>query len=205
MSGSGCPVRLNRLWRAGLDPAQLDEITYLLESGSDRIGALDFQRSPTNYKTRAARNAILEDLAEIIRHRFANPIEALRELFTRLVFNVLCGNTDDHARNHAAFWDGRQLQLTPAYDICPQGRTGNEASQAMLIAGHNNLSQLATCLKAAPSFLLSPSEVEDIFDHLISTINTHWADVCDEAALSTVDANLLWQRQFLNPFSLQRY
>jgi len=151
-----------------------------------------------------ARYASYEDFAEIIRHRFANPIEALRELFTRLVFNVLCGNTDDHARNHAAFWDGRQLQLTPAYDICPQGRTGNEASQAMLIAGQNNLSQLATCLKAAPSFLLSPSEAEDIFDHLISTINTHWADVCDEAALSTVDANLLWQRQFLNPFSLQR-
>ncbi len=318
---------------AGIDPAQLDEITYLLESGSDRIGALDFQRSPTNYEARAAKNATLEELlasadrvekgipltpeldqalfhgssiggarpkaliedggkkyiakfssttdiynvvkaeyiamrlaaiaglsvapvrltsvanrdillierfdrehtakgwarkavvsaltilglddmmaryasyedfAEIIRHRFANPIEALRELFTRLVFNVLCGNTDDHARNHAAFWDGRQLQLTPVYDICPQGRTGNEASQAMLIAGQNNLSQLATCLKAAPSFLLSPSEAEDIFDHLISTINTHWADVCDEAALSTVDANLLWQRQFLNPFSLQR-
>lgn len=197
---------------AGIDPVQLDEITYLLESGSDRehtakgwarkavVSALTI----LGLDDMMARYASYEDFAEIIRHRFANPIEALRELFTRLVFNVLCGNTDDHARNHAAFWDGRQLQLTPAYDICPQGRTGNEASQAMLIAGQNNLSQLATCLKAAPSFLLSPSEAEDIFDHLISTINTHWADVCDEAALSTVDANLLWQRQFLNPFSLQR-
>ena len=28
------------------DTAQLDELTYLLESGSDRIGALDFQLSP---------------------------------------------------------------------------------------------------------------------------------------------------------------
>ena len=50
------------------------------------------------------------------------------------MFNILCGNTDDHARNHAAFWDGKKLELTPAYDICPQARAGGMASQAMLIA-----------------------------------------------------------------------
>src|SRR5690606_2474111 len=93
-----------------------------------------------------ARYASYENFAEIIRHRFIHPKETLRELFSRMVFNILCGNTDDHARNHAAFWDGKQLDLTPAYDVCPQGRTGNEASQAMLISGNNNLSQLKTCL-----------------------------------------------------------
>ncbi|MCK0713593.1 hypothetical protein L1071_01305 [Chromohalobacter sarecensis] len=30
----------------------------------------------------------------------------------------MCGNMDDYARNHAAFWDGRMLSLPP---ICPQG------------------------------------------------------------------------------------
>ena len=34
------------------------------------------------------------------------------------VFNVAIGNNDDHARNHAAFWDGHALELTPAYDLC---------------------------------------------------------------------------------------
>jgi serine/threonine-protein kinase HipA len=34
---------------AGTDTAELDELSYLLESGSDRIGALDFQRSPAEY------------------------------------------------------------------------------------------------------------------------------------------------------------
>ena len=87
-----------------------------------------------------ARYASYEDLAEIIRHRFAKPKETLRELFGRICFNVLCGNTDDHARNHAAFWDGEMLTLSPAYDICPQGRTGNEATQAMLIKGDNRMS-----------------------------------------------------------------
>ncbi|EAZ98214.1 type II toxin-antitoxin system HipA family toxin [Marinobacter sp. ELB17] len=47
-----------------------------------------------------ARYASYEDLAEVIRHRFTKPRQTLRELFSRLVFNVLCGNTDDHARNH---------------------------------------------------------------------------------------------------------
>jgi serine/threonine protein kinase HipA of HipAB toxin-antitoxin module len=39
-------------------------------------------------------------------------------------FNILVGDTDDHARNHAAFWDGKLLELTPAYDICPSGARG---------------------------------------------------------------------------------
>ena len=64
--------------------------------------------------------ASYQDLADIIRHRFINSTEALRELYGRIVFNILCGNTDDHARNHAAFWDGKSLTLTPAYDICPR-------------------------------------------------------------------------------------
>src|SRR5690606_22413389 len=64
--------------------------------------------------------ASYETLAEIIRYRFTKPVETLKELFGRIVFNILCGNTDDHARNHAAFWDGKALTLTSAYDICPQ-------------------------------------------------------------------------------------
>jgi serine/threonine-protein kinase HipA len=61
-----------------------------------------------------ARYGSYEDLAELVRHRFVDAPATLRELFSRLVFNILCGNTDDHARNHAAFWDGRTLKLTSA-------------------------------------------------------------------------------------------
>lgn len=151
-----------------------------------------------------ARYASYETLAEIIRRRFTRPKETLKELFSRLVFNILCGNTDDHARNHAAFWDGHTLSLTPAYDICPQGRTGNEASQAMLISGRNNLSRLSTCLEAAHHFLLSKDTARAIFDRTIETIERHWQEVCDEADLSEVDRRIFWRRMFLNPFSLDR-
>ena len=317
----------------GIDTAELDELTYLLESGSDRIGALDFQRSPTQYVPRAAANARMEELmesaervekgvplspeldqalfhgtsiggarpkaliqeqnkkfiakfssstdlynvvkaefmamrlahlagldvapvklakavnkdvllierfdrvpkedkwtrkamvsaltllgldemmaryasyetlSEIIRHRFTDPKHTLKELFSRLVFNILCGNTDDHARNHAAFWDGKALTLTPAYDICPQGRTGNEASQAMLIHGSNNMSRLKTCLEAAHHFLLSKEEAREIFGNLTASIEQHWDDVSEEAELTAVDRKFLWERQFLNPYSIEQ-
>jgi serine/threonine-protein kinase HipA len=150
-----------------------------------------------------ARYASYETLAEIIRHRFNEPKKTLKELYARLVFNILCGNTDDHARNHAAFWDGKALALTPAYDICPQGRTGGEATQAMRITGENNLSQLATCLEAAHHFLLSQDEAKALFTHQKEIIEAHWQAVCDEAELSEVDRALFWHRQFLNPYAFE--
>lgn len=309
---------------------ELDELTYLLETGSDRIGALDFQRSPTEYIPRQAQSASLEELmqsaervekgiplrpeldqalqhgtslggtrpkvliedgerkfiakfsatndlynivkaefiamrlaaevgldvapvtlttamgkdvllierfdrikvengwqrkamvsaltlfelnemmaayasyetlAEIIRHRFTEPVQTLEELFGRMVFNILCGNTDDHARNHAAFWDGKALTLTSAYDICPQSRSGNEASQAMLIHGNHRMSQLITCLDTASNFLLTIDKAKAIITRQIHIIKQRFQTVCDEASLPEVDRRLLWRRQFLNPFA----
>jgi serine/threonine-protein kinase HipA len=37
----------------------------------------------------------------------------------------------------------------------------------------------------------------------ISTIKEQWQAVCDEATLSTVDRELFWRRQFLNPFAFE--
>lgn len=147
-----------------------------------------------------ARYASYADLTEIIRHRFTRPKETLRELFGRLVFSILCGNTDDHARNHAAFWDGKQLSLTPAYDLCPQNRTGNEASQAMLITGDDRMSRLTTCLEAAPNFLLDTRAAEDLIADQIERLHAAWPEVAEEAALTNIDQAVLTGRAFLNPF-----
>jgi serine/threonine-protein kinase HipA len=148
-----------------------------------------------------ARYASYEDLATIIRHRFAAPKETLKELYARMVFNILCGNTDDHARNHAAFWNGRELSLTPAYDICPQQRSGGEATQAMLIMGEQRTSQISLCLKAARIFLLDVGEATNLIGSQVKAIKKFWKKVCDQAALSEVDRNFMWRRQFLNPFA----
>ncbi|MHA3916594.1 type II toxin-antitoxin system HipA family toxin [Halovulum sp. GXIMD14793] len=149
-----------------------------------------------------ARYASYVDLAEIIRHRFNKPKETLRELFGRVCFNVLCGNTDDHARNHAAFWDGKMLTLSPAYDICPQGRTGNEATQAMLIKDENRMSTLVNCLAAAPDFLLTDNEALNIITQQIVTIAGEWDAICALADLNPTDKALFGGRQFLNPYCI---
>lgn len=199
---------------AGLKVAPVDLVRA---SGKDvlLVERFDRKRAKTGWERKAmvsaltlfaldemmARYASYQDLAEIIRRRFTNAQDTLSELFGRIVFNILCGNTDDHARNHAAFWDGDMLTLTPAYDICPQGRAGEEAGQAMLIHDNDNRSRLSTCLKAAHHFLLSENQAIEIIEAQMRTIAAHWSAVCTEADLSEVDRNLLWGRQFLNPYA----
>lgn len=150
-----------------------------------------------------AHYASYEDLADRVRHDFTRPEETLHELFARLVLNVLVGNTDDHARNHAAFWDGRALSLTPAYDICPQPRTGGVASQAMLIADDDRSSRLVACLAASPRFRLSPAAASDLIETQLTAIREVWPALSAEARLSLIEASALWRRQLLNPFAFE--
>jgi len=97
-------------------------------------------------------------------------------------------------------WDGHLLILTPAYDICPQGRHGHTATQAMLITGNDRSSRIATCIDAAPQFLLSKEKAIQIIEKQISGIEQNWSIVCDEASLSEVDRNMLWGNQIVNPY-----
>lgn len=154
----------------------------------------------------AGRYATYPDLAFHIRSRFTDSGTTLRELFARIVFNILVGNTDDHARNHAAFWDGAQLTLTPAYDICPQNRVGEEAAQAMAYGdGGDRLSQIARCVAHSSIYHLTVAQAREIVDRQIAVITEEWSSVCDQAELSTADRDRLWGRQFLNPFALYGY
>jgi serine/threonine-protein kinase HipA len=49
------------------------------------------------------------------------PLEDRIELFGRMVFNAVCGNDDDHVRNHAIVYraDERRWRLAPAFDVVP--------------------------------------------------------------------------------------
>ncbi|HEX5929707.1 MAG TPA: HipA domain-containing protein [Solirubrobacterales bacterium] len=152
------------------------------------------------------RYASYADLADMVRARFDDSTATLRELFARITFNVLCGNTDDHARNHAAFWDGTALALTPAYDICPGPRSGGEATQAMAIGRDGfRFSQVAGCVDRSSIYLLSKAEAREVVDHQIDVIETQWAEACDLAELTAVQRNGFWRRQFLNPFATEGY
>ncbi len=154
-----------------------------------------------------ARYVTYTALADELRARSASRAGTLRELFSRVVLNILVSNTDDHARNHAAFPDGEDgLELTPAYDICPQNRTGEEAAQAMAFGPDGQrLAQVAGCLEAASFYDLSAREARDIIDGQLHVIRTQWDEAADTATLTGPERAQLWGRQILNPFATYGY
>ena len=195
------PVRL--VHAAGKDVLLIERFDRIKARGGWQRRAMVSALTMLGRDEMMARYASYEELAEIIRHRFTDPKGTLREVFERICFNILCGNTDDHARNHAAFWDGAMLTLTPAYDICPQARTGNEATQAMLIKGENRMSTLRACLDAATDFHLDHDSAQSIITAQIKTIARQWNAIADEAAMTPTDRKLLAGRQVLNPFCME--
>ena len=149
-----------------------------------------------------ARYGSYADLADHIRQSFTSPAATLRELFSRIVFNILVGNTDDHPRNHAAYVnaDG-SLTLSPAYDICPQPRSVPQANQAMAIGRDGQrTSQIITCLTACETYLLSSAQAQAIIDEQIEVIRTQWDEAARAARLTELDRRQLYGREILNEF-----
>lgn len=150
-----------------------------------------------------ARYASYKDLTDIIRARFENPRDALAELFKRLVFNVLVSNNDDHARNHAALWDGSRLTLSPAYDLCPQRRSGRESNQAMFISETDKRSRLETCIQASNQFLIKRKDALTIVEELMATVAENFSKVCNEGELVEVDRSLMHKTQVFSDYAFE--
>lgn len=131
------------------------------------------------------------DLTGFIR-RYAKNAEAdTVQLFRRMLFNIMIGNNDDHARNHSFFWDGEHYQLTPAYDICPMLRSGLTANQAMIVGKEGRLSTIKNALSEAGLFGVSQEKAETVKEELIDSIETRWAEAVDFAGLTSVQSRLL--------------
>lgn len=198
--------------RCGIDVAPTEVIRsmgrdVLLVERFDRTRGLGARRLLVSALTMLGldemlgRYATYYDLADLIRQRFNEPAATLRELFSRIVFNVCVGNIDDHARNHAAFWDGFALTLTPAYDLCPQPRSGTQVNQAMAIGRDGRReSRLAVCRESSETYLLTSAEADDIIAVVVTTINDEWDEAADVARLTFQDKQFLWKRQILNPY-----
>jgi serine/threonine-protein kinase HipA len=147
-----------------------------------------------------ARYASYADLAEILRRRSSDPAGDMKELWNRMLFNILVGNTDDHARNHACFFDGGAIRLTPAYDIDPRPRLGREANQAMTIAGDDRRSLIATALDASGAFGIPRDEAIALAIWQIEMIHANFRAEAAAAGLTAVEQDQLARRAFLNPY-----
>lgn len=146
-----------------------------------------------------ARYGSYPEMLDVLREHDRLPTKVGRTLFERVVFNVAIGNNDDHARNHAAFWDGESLALTPAFDLTPQVRSTDTSAQAMAIGRDGSRgSQFSVCVAAAADYGLSRPEAKEVVDHIVSTIEAEWPDAADAAGLSRADRNSLWRRSVLN-------
>lgn len=151
-----------------------------------------------------SRHSSYAAIAESIRTGpWTNISATLTELYQRMVFNVCIGNTDDHLRNHATFWDGHRLTLTPAYDLEPVQRNTPVASHAIGLTRTERHSQLRVCLDAAPEFHIDRAGAQAIIDQVVTTIQRDWNDACDEACLTKAERATLLGREFLNPYIFQ--
>lgn len=139
------------------------------------------------------------DLAGFIRRYGKHAEGDCAQLFRRMVYNLLVGNNDDHARNHAFFWDGAHYDLTPAYDICPMLRYGLTANQAMAMGQQGRLSTIDNALSEPGLFGLSEESARSIKEDLVHTVETHWQDAADYAGLTKVQSDLLRKSTVLSP------
>lgn len=84
----------------------------------------------------------------------------MRELFRRLVFNILIDNTDDHEKNHALLvLDNQQGRLAPAFDVLPTGQA--LGYQSMGVGEEGAASSVANALSMAAAYGMDAREAQE--------------------------------------------
>ncbi|ONI60893.1 hypothetical protein ALI44B_10110 [Leifsonia sp. ALI-44-B] len=211
VQAEGAAMTLARF--AGLPVA---DVTVTRSLGKQVLLVRRFDRTPKGGRRLIVSALTLARLDEMYARYATYPglLERLREhgpdvdpgpgLFDRIAFNMMISNSDDHARNHAAFWDGRALSLTPAYDLAPNARSGETASQAMAYSVEEGrpgerTSSLKRLEKHSGRYGLDQKTARSRIDGMVAVINDRWDEARDVAMLTNTQAKALWGRQFLNP------
>jgi serine/threonine-protein kinase HipA len=133
-------------------------------SGLTIIGAHESESPQQSYR----------QLAEQLRVFGSNPIKDAKELWRRMVFNILCNNTDDHLRNHGFLWDGKGWRLSPAYDIMPFTEIGLERDLAIGVGRNGRHATLKNALSDIASFGLSRPEAVAMAQDMQKTVKARW-------------------------------
>jgi serine/threonine-protein kinase HipA len=118
-----------------------------------------------------------------------------RELFRRMVFNILVDNTDDHEKNHALlvaqpFANGR-LRLAPAYDVLPTN--SGQGYQEFICGDLGRDSTLANAMSQCEAFGLLPAEAATEVMAVIEVVNT-WQAHFEQVGVTERDIQSLAER-----------
>jgi len=128
----------------------------------------------------ASSGASYLEIAQVLMTDGAHPDADLRELWSRIVFNVLVSNADDHLRNHGFLLEpGRGWTLAPAFDMNPlpdaHGLTLN-------ISEADNALDLDLARSVAPYFRVAAADAEAIIARQRQVV-AQWRVIADSLAI----------------------
>ena len=106
------------------------------------------------------------DIVDFILRGCTDVRQNLRELYRRVAFNVMFGNTDDHFRNHGFLLTPKGWTLSPAYDINP----GAKSHQCLLIDAYTEESDINALLSASENYMLERQEAAEIIEEVRAVI-----------------------------------
>ncbi len=98
------------------------------------------------------------EVVDALRTRGSQPLEDARELWRRMVFNLLITNTDDHLHNTGFLYDGAgRWRLSPAFDVNPMPGKLRE-SKTWLSEDTGPIDDISSLLAKCGYFALSREE-----------------------------------------------
>ena len=117
------------------------------------------------------------DYTDLIKVSFAltKNINDSYKLFRQMVFNVLTGNKDDHAKNFSFTHGEKGWSLAPAYDLAPSG--GFNGNHSTTIAGQGQPSK-SDIIEVGTQVGLKQSRLlqifDDVYENCTSIRQGHW-------------------------------
>lgn len=128
------------------------------------------------------------ELAEVLIRHGAQTHVDLRELWSRIVFNILVSNTDDHLRNHGFILvPGRGWRLSEAYDMNPvPGADGLKLN----ITEADNALDLELAREVAAYFRLNLSEADEIISNSRGIVS-QWRTIAQSLSLQLREQELM--------------
>lgn len=124
------------------------------------------------------------ELVDAIRQYGAQPKTDLKQLWRRLVFNLLVSNFDDHMRNHGFLYQGVSgWVLSPAYDMNPVPANIAPRNLRSAITLDDTSASIENALSVADYFDLSAPAVKTILAE-VSTAVSGWREEARNWGLS---------------------
>jgi len=128
-----------------------------------------------------------------------------RELFRRMVFNILMDNTDDHEKNHALLVvrpraNGR-YRLSPAYDVLPSA--GAHGYQEFVCGEDGHDSTLKNAMSQCHAFGLSNLEAAREVERVIAVMGD-WRGHFKACGVTDADIDSIAQHVDGNKLRVQR-